>query len=468
MKTHIHWFRNDLRLADNPALSEAARAGAKVVCVYILSPEAPWAMGGASKAWLHASLSALAKELSDRGVKLFCGIGDPVRLLQKISEKVKASAVYWNRSYEPYGIELGNKVKTTLRDKGIECHSFSGNLLLEPWQLKNGSGEPYRVFTPYWKAAKKIYVELEPPLRRPSLESYAGELPGFGAVEALKLLTGHPWEKKMLQYWEPGENGAKKRLTKLTESFLKAYPTQRDLPELEGTSCLSPHLHFGEISPKQILSAIGLKGAAESFIRQVAWREFGHSLLYYFPETTSEPLNPQFKNFSWKADSKALEKWKKGMTGYPIVDAGMRELWETGWMHNRVRMIAASFLVKDLLVHWREGAAWFWETLVDADLANNTLGWQWVAGCGADAAPFFRIFNPMLQGKKFDPDGNYVRTWLPELSKLPNKAIHEPWTLSAEELRACGVELGKTYPKPMLDHGMARDRALEHYQALKS
>ncbi|MEZ4750985.1 MAG: deoxyribodipyrimidine photo-lyase [Bdellovibrionota bacterium] len=468
MTTHIHWFRNDLRLADNPALTEAARGNAKVLCLYILSKSDPWPLGGASKAWLHKSLESLGRELKERDGKLYCVEGEPLEVLKEVCSEVNASAVYWNRTYEPYSVELGNTVKKTLRGKGVECHSFGSNLLLEPWQLKNGSGDPYRVFTPYWKAAKKLYAELEPVLRRPSFEPFSGTVKGTGDVKSLGLLTGHPWENKILQYWEPGEAGAKKRLSRLSESFLKSYPTDRDMPELEGTSCLSPHLHFGELSPKQVLGAIGLKGAAEGFMRQIAWREFGHNLLYHFPKTPTEPLNAQFKHFAWKSDKKSLEKWKKGLTGYPIVDAGMRELWETGWMHNRVRMIAASFLIKDLLVHWSEGAEWFWETLVDADLANNTLGWQWVAGCGADAAPFFRIFNPVLQGKKFDPEGNYVRTWIPELAKLPSKWIHEPWAAPAEVLREAGVELDNTYPKPLLDHSMARDRALEHYQALKS
>jgi deoxyribodipyrimidine photo-lyase len=367
-------------------------------------------------------------------------------------------------------------VEAHLSERNVKTRQFNGSLLFSPTQVETQQGGPYKVFTPFWRqclAEPEPGEPLPPPAKLPAPSTWPSTL----SLDDLDLEPALNWTEGLAEAWEPGEAGAGAELERFLDEALHAYATDRDRPDRRGTSRLSPYLHFGEISPRTIWHAVkehaavregrGLVKGAESYLREVGWREFAHHLLHHFPDTVEEPLRPEFSDFPWADDEEALMAWQRGQTGFPIVDAGMRELWATGWMHNRVRMIVGSFLVKDLLIPWQEGARWFWDTLVDADLANNTLGWQWVAGCGADAAPYFRVFNPILQGKKYDPDGAYVSRWVPELAGLPVRWIHEPWNASAEILEEAGVELGSSYPHPLVDHGEARDRALEAYSLIK-
>ena len=474
----ILWLRLDLRLADNPALEAAIQRGGPVVPVFIWSPEeeAPWTPGGASRWWLHQSLAALEARLREAGSRLVIRRGSTLETLRALAKEAGADAVFWNRRYEPAVIARDAKVKEALRGDGLTVESFNAALLHEPWTIENKSGKPFQVFTPYWK---HCLAKADPaaPLSAPKSIAAPAQWPKSLALDELGLVPKLPWTDGLRAAWEPGEAGATAALSRFLAKAFDDYSAQRNRPDLTGTSRLSPHLHFGEISPRQIWHALarmakqrGLPEAqwrGSQFLAEVGWREFSHHLLFHFPHTPTEPLRADFKKFRWRKDAAWLKAWQRGRTGYPIVDAGMRELWKTGWMHNRVRMIVASFLVKDLLLSWEEGAAWFWDTLVDADLAQNTLGWQWTAGCGADAAPFFRIFNPVLQGEKFDPHGDYVRRWCPELSKLPDKWLHQPDQAPPKILIAAGVELGRTYPEPIVSHTIAREVALEAFARLK-
>lgn len=477
--TAILWFRQDLRLADNPALRAACRDADRLIPVYILETDAdPWALGAASRWWLHHSLSGLDAALRERGSRLHLMQGEAAACLQQLVEASGATAVYWNRRFEPAAIRRDRDIKTDLKQRGISCHSFNAALLIEPWDHLNQQGRPYRVFTPFWRSLQPRLESLAPqrtPSQLPGLPRRRGRSLQF---EALGLLPQHDWDTGLHDTWQPGEAGAQNRLRTLLERRLADYPDARDRPDDEGTSRLSPHLHFGELGPRQVLARVlqhthtqrsaGLVGAGEQYLRQLAWREFAHHLLYHFPETPERPLDSRFEAFPWRDDSDSLRAWQRGRTGIPLVDAGMRELWHTGWMHNRVRMVVASFLTKNLGIHWREGARWFWDTLVDADLANNTLGWQWTAGCGADAAPFFRIFNPVTQAQKFDPDGSYLRRWLPELAALPDKWLPRPWAAPAAVLAEAGVQLGETYPRPLVDLKASRQRALAGWDAIRT
>lgn len=463
MKTVI-WFRQDLRLTDNPALSAAAQGGT-IVPVYVWAPkeEGAFPPGAASKWWLHQSLAALQRSL---GGALVLGQGRTLDCLRAVVKETGATRVYWNRRYEPAALELDVAIEDALRQDGVEVQTFNSALLWEPWQVQKDSGGPFRVFTAFYRNCLALGMPPEP-ARAPDFTTL-----GAPSVElsSLRLQPTVDWAAGMRSTWQPGETGALAHLKRMLRGHVEKYLEDRDRPDRAGTSRLSPHLHFGEISPRQVWHAIQSRYAKEHaapFLRQLIWRDFAHHLLYHFPRTTAEPLRPEFTRFPWRNDAKMLRAWQRGRTGYPIVDAGMRELWTTGWMHNRVRMIVASFLVKHLRLHWQEGAYWFWDTLVDADLANNTLGWQWSAGCGADAAPYFRIFNPVLQGLKFDPHGAYVRRWLPELAKLPNRWIHQPWNMPAPERRRIGFHLGQTYPKPIVDHATARQKALSAFHSLK-
>jgi deoxyribodipyrimidine photo-lyase len=478
----ILWLRRALRLADNPALlwacERAAGGGGAVIPVYIDPPDkdGDWPMGGASRWWLHHSLEALQGAIKEKRSRLILRSGTCEQVLRELIEETGAEAICWDRCYEPAAVGRDKVIKSNLRNDGIEVKSFNTSLLFEPWEVQTGEGNPYKVFTPFWKTCTQRPAPGKP-LSAPKSIPAPKKWPKSLKLDDLELLPEIDWAGGMREAWTPGESGAIKALERFRKSAVADYPDGRDRPDKPGTSRLSPHLHFGEISPRQVwhkLAPGSQSGMSESdrksawaYLREVGWREFAYHLLYHFPHTPCEPLRPEFKKFPWRKDAKALKAWQKGNTGYPIVDAGMRELWHTGWMHNRVRMIVASFLVKDLLLPWQEGAAWFWDTLVDADLANNTLGWQWTAGCGADAAPYFRVFNPTLQGKKFDPDGAYVRRWIPELAKLDARYIHEPTKAPADALKRAGITLGKDYPKPIVDHGEARDRALAALDTIK-
>lgn len=463
----IVWLRQDLRLRDNPALQAAAQHGGPIVPVYILcdAEEREFPSGGASRWWLHRSLSALDAELRSLGSRLSLLRGPALETLRSAVARTGASAVFWNRRYEPAAIARDIEVKTQLRSDGLVAESFNGALLREPWEIQNGTGNPYRVYTPF---KRRTLEKLDPaaPTRAPSQWSAPRAWPESLKLDELQLLPDIEWYETMEQTWSPGEAGAHARLRAFAKKPLASYAKTRDRPDRDGTSQLSPHLHFGEISVRQVWHALGAGVRASTFGAELLWREFAHHLIYHFPRTPLEPLDRRFERFAWSSDAAQLQAWQRGRTGIPIVDAGMRQLWATGWMHNRVRMIVASFLVKNLRIHWLEGAHWFWDTLVDADLAANTLNWQWVAGCGADAAPYFRIFNPLTQSEKFDPDGDYVRRWVPELAQLAAPHVHAPQDAPAAVLQAAGVEIGKTYPAPIVDLADSRRAALAAYAAI--
>ena len=473
----IVWFRRDFRLADNSALQAAVNRGV-VVPVFIDAPEeeAPWQPGSASKWWLHQTLSALETNLREYGVRLIIRRGTTIETLCALAKETGATMVFFNRLYEPAAIVRDTKVKAALHDIGVKVESFNAALLNEPWMIQNQSGKPFQVFTPFWKHCLN-QADAAKPLNSPIKIIAPRKCPNSLLLEQLDLEPKNSWAEGLRAAWQPGEAGALTNLRKFLSQAFDDYSEKRNRPDRVGTSRLSPHLHFGEISPRQVwheLRALAIKrGLAKEtwrnsqFLAEIGWREFAHHLLFHFPHTPNEPLRSQFKKFSWQKDAALLDAWQKGRTGYPIVDAGMRELWKTGWMHNRVRMIVASFLVKDLLQPWQDGTKWFWDTLVDADLAQNTLGWQWTAGCGADAAPYFRIFNPVSQGEKFDPNGDYVRRWCPELAKLTTKWIHQPHTAPQQILLAAGLDLGRTYPKPVVDHTAARVAALAAFAQIK-
>jgi deoxyribodipyrimidine photo-lyase len=476
--TTLVWFRSDLRLADNPALCAAVAAGAAVVPVYIHAPgeEGPWQPGGASRWWLHHSLTQLGQSLAALGARLCVRASDDsLAGLQMLVRECAATRVVWNRRYEPVIRARDEIIKRTLREQGIEAESYAGALLYEPWSIRTVGGGPYQVFTPFWRHCKSL-VDPAVPLPAPRALRAPTKWPAAQTIESLALLPALDWPSGLAAAWIPGEDQALRRLERFTSEGLEDYSSRRDEPGIRGTSGLSPHLHFGEISARQIWHAVRRAALARGqsfswrdsqFLTEVGWREFAHHLLYHFPDTPEEPLRANFARFPWRSSRTLLRAWQRGATGYPIVDAGMRELWHTGWMHNRVRMITGSFLVKDLLLPWTCGARWFWDTLVDADLAANTLGWQWVAGCGADAAPFFRIFNPVTQATRFDGTATYVRRWVPELAALPDDWIHEPWAAPAPVLRSAGITLGVHYPKPVVDHAAARQRALQAFASIR-
>ncbi len=472
----IVWFRADLRMSDHAALDDAARRG-PVVPLYVLESEGTGTRfpGAASRGWLAGSLEALGRSLAAAGSPLVLRRGEALAVLRAVIAETGARRVVWLRRYDPEGMETDRAVKAALRAEGIEVESFAGNLLCEGLTLKGREGKPIKVFSPFWRAAMAV-VRADRPLPAPARLSPPATPPATDDPAAWALRPTTPdWADGMREAWTPGEGAAQDRLLAFLDRRVGGYKAERDLPGTEATSRLSPHLRWGEISPRQILYATrsaaesepGIATAAEKFLSEVGWREFSWHLLIHNPTLPTAPMNPRFAQFPWADDPAGLRTWTRGRTGYPVVDAGMRELWRTGWMHNRVRMIAASFLVKDLLVPWQTGEAWFWDTLVDADPANNPASWQWVAGCGADAAPYFRIFNPVLQGEKFDPAGTYVRRWNPELSRLPDRWIHRPWEAPAGDLAAAGVRPGETYPRRVVDHSVARDRALAAFQSLK-
>ena len=474
----VVWFRQDLRIEDNPALWEAVKRGGPVVPVYVWAPEeeGAWPPGAASRYWLHQSLQSLKKTLAHAGSRLIIRQGSSLDELDAVARSVEAGAVFWNRRYEPEAVKRDEAVARAFKERGVAVRAFNGSLLVEPWEVATKQGRPYKVFTPFWKTCLE---QIDPPniLSSPQEIPAPNKWPRTLATDALKLEPKVDWAAGIREAWAFGEAAAHQRLDAFIDESLGAYLEARDQPGKADTSMLSPYLHYGEISPRQIWHAVqtaaaqqGSKAAergAAKFLDELGWREFSHHLLHHFPQLPEAPMQDKFAAFPWEDDPQALKAWQRGETGYPIVDAGMRQLWETGWMHNRVRMITASLLTKDLLISWNRGAEWFWDTLVDADLANNTQGWQWTAGCGADAAPYFRIFNPVSQGERFDAKGDYVRRWVPELAALPDKWIHKPWEASKDVLDAAGVELNTTYPSPIIAHAEARERALTMYNLIK-
>lgn len=459
-------LNKDLRVRDNPALFEAVKKYKVVVPVYVFDKKLgrEWKMGYASKWWLHHSL----KKLSEK-IPIVVLEGDCFDVLDKIVRKTKASAIYWNKDYEPYAIERDRNLTDHFTNKGVEVKSFHTSLLFEPQKIKNSSGQYYKVFTPFWNACKKNGIA------RRSLSKVKVARHGFEHlsvdIEKLKLVSrGVDQLKGLKESWVVGEEGAWKRFESFIKNDLRNYAAGRNRVGESLTSRLSPHLHFGEISALEIWNKLKdlspYDENVERYLTEIGWREFAYYLLYHFPTLPTCNFKKQFDTFEWEKNNSFLKAWQRGLTGYPIVDAGMRELLSTGFMHNRARMVTASFLIKDLLIDWREGAKWFWDNLVDADLATNSFNWQWVAGTGADAAPYFRIFNPILQGEKYDPEGKYVRKWVPEIALLPNNFIHKPWLASEDLLKKCKIELGVTYPEPIVSHNFSKKIALELYKKL--
>ena len=475
----IVWFRQDLRLADHPALQAALQRGGAILPLYIdaTSEEGEWPPGGAARWWLRQSLQSLDSALRTCGSRLLLRRGPALESLRALCRETGADAVYWHRRYEPLAIARDAQVKEQLRAAGLIAESRNGALLVEPWQIATQGGGPFQVFTPYWRRAL-TGLDPPPPLAPPAQLPAPRTWPASLSLDETMPLPKPRWYTTMAQSWQPGEAGAGQRLSDFAATSLRGYADQRDQPALPATSRLSPHLHHGEISPRQVWHAIlaaaaaaGI-GASEArqgkFLAELGWREFSHHLLYHFPHTATAPLRENYARFPWRDHPQDLRAWQRGRTGIPLVDAGMRELWATGWMHNRVRMIAASFLVKNLRLPWLAGARWFWDTLVDADLAANTQGWQWTAGCGADAAPYFRVFNPVTQSQRFDPQGHYLRRWLPELSRLDDRHVHAPWTAPAAALQAAGLRLGADYPLPIVDLAASRGAALAAWQQLRN
>ena len=464
----IHWFRQDLRLADNPALL-AASAHGTVLPVYILDDHnaGQHAMGGASRWWLHHSLLSLNASLDG---KLSVYAGDARKIIPDLVARMGVSAIYWNRCHEPWRIRRDARIEADLNARGFFVQSCNGSLLWEPGTVTKADGTPYRVFTHFYRKGCSGAEAPRAPLQRPGKVKWHRDTMAAKEIDELDLLPRIPWHRQLEPHWTTGEFGAAARLEEFLEGGIRQYKDGRDLPAKPFVSRLSPHLRFGEISPHQVWHAIRAVSDDEhvdKFCSELGWREFSYNLLHHNPDLPRRNLQPRFDRLPWVDDDTALAAWQRGLTGVPMVDAGMRELWQTGYMHNRARMIAGSFLVKNLLLHWNHGERWFWDTLVDADLANNSASWQWIAGCGADAVPYFRVFNPVTQGQKFDNNGEYVRRYVPELAGLPDKFLHCPWEAPAHVLSQSGVEPGITYPRPIVDLGESRERALSAFAALK-
>ncbi len=464
-------FRRDLRLADQPALAAAleaaGEAGAGLLPVHVHETEGDWPPGAASRWWLHHSLAALDADLRARGSGLILRRGPLSTALTALQAETGARAVFAMRRAEPAARAAEAEARRALAGAGADLHLFAGDGLHAPDRLRNVQGAPYRVFTPFWKALAALPAPsglASAPGRLPAPSVWPASL----ALAELDLLPRRDWAVGLQAAWTPGEAGAQTALARFLAEAAADYPVARDLPGRAGVSRLSPHLHFGEIAPARLWAAARAAptAAGEAWRRQLAWRDFARQLLWHFPGTARDPLDARFERFPWREDAAALAAWQRGETGYPLVDAGMRELWSTGWMHGRVRMVTASFLAKHLLIDWRDGARWFWDTLVDADLANNGFGWQWTAGCGADAAPYFRVFNPTAQAQRFDAGGEYLRRWLPELAALPDRWLPQPWAAPAEALATAGIRLGRDYPQPIVEHGAARARALAAWQSI--
>jgi deoxyribodipyrimidine photo-lyase len=495
----VVWIRQCLRLQDNPLFQHALRTSSPIVPVFILPASQTeselnywqgntWGLGDASRWWLHHSLNDFSEQLADIGSRLLLAKGTATVLLPELMNALGSHHLITDRGWTPETIQQEQALAPICKNEGWQFDCLNTHLLANPETLRMPTGKPYQVFSPYWKFFQKN-AQISHPVTTPStlpfpqdIEAALADFNSLCSLEALELLPKYSWADGFSTVWTPGERGALKELnrfigeTSASEHPVQHYTQRRDIPGIVGTSRLSPHLHFGEISPTLIWESVQkaveqspqLKPGADCYLRELGWREFAHSLFLAFPETAHQPLRKDYEAFPWEPSETYLKAWQTGCTGYPLVDAGMRELWHTGWMHNRIRMVVASFLVKHLLQPWQEGAQWFWDTLVDADLPNNTLGWQWAAGCGADAAPYFRIFNPILQSKKFDANGTYIRKWVPEIAKLPDEWIHTPWEAPPLMLHQAGVQLGETYPHPIVDHNTARQKALAALSTLKS
>lgn len=467
-------FRNDFRLLDNPALFEAVRLNKQVIPVFIYDSSASgdWDLGGASKWWLHQSIKDIQKQVASLGGRLILRKGSTASVMRELVEATQASSVFWNRRYLLSERTVDAVVKEMMIDMGVEVKSFQASLLVEPWTTANKEGNPFKVYSPFWRSIKDHPIPKPLDLDFSKIQFAEENIECLGLEDLELIPKDKNWHETFHDFWKVSEMTAHDLLLNFIHQGVDGYAVDRDRPDFNGTSSLSPYLRWGQISPRQIAHALGqncdlnAKGPMV-YLKEIYWREFAYYVMYHFPDTTDSPLQEKYKNFPWNEDESTLSAWKWGKTGYPIVDAGMRQLYATGWMHNRVRMIVASLLVKHLLHNWHAGAKWFWDTLVDADLSSNTLGWQWSGGCGADAAPYFRIFNPMIQGMKFDPDGEYVKRWVPELASVPAKYIHQPWEATASELKSFGVTLGQEYPIPIIEHTFGRERALEALASLK-
>ena len=468
--TGIFWIREDFRIDNNPALSFATQNHENVLALYIYNNNDFDNKREAQKWWVFKSLETLKKELSDYKINLEIVKGDELEIFSKFNKKDKLS-VYWNKIYEPDVIAKGKKIRDLFIKNEIDYKYFKGNILNEFQEITKNDGTPFKVFTPFWRNAEQVYLN-QPPSKNYIVKKKIKKITYFKkCIEPIDILPKKNWYKKFEKYWKVSENDSKKILKNLIENKIKDYGTSRDIPSIEGTSKLSPYIKHGQIHVGSIwkkCSEIKSKGIGyRKYINELGWREFSHSLINYFPEFLKGNFRKEFDKFPWAKNEKFLKAWKKGMTGYPIVDAGMRELYETGWMHNRIRMVVGSFLVKHLRINWTEGEKHFRNCLLDFNKANNVAQWQWVAGCGADAAPYFRIFNPILQGEKFDKEGNYVKKWVPELKNVPNKFIHKPWEMELKYQEAIKTIIGKDYPGPIVVHEKARAAALEAFQSLK-
>jgi deoxyribodipyrimidine photo-lyase len=463
----IVWFRRDLRLSEHPALMAACRTDQPVIPVFILDEDSAGQrrLGGAAYWWLGRSLAALATDLQKKGSALVLRRGRSLDILRQLVAETGATSVQFNRRYDPPGLALDQQVSAALRADGVDVVDHDGNYLHEPWQVQTGQGAPFKVFTPFWR---RLAEQYSPPPAAAASRRWTSPTVLPAGEPVTQFRHERPWSAGFGDVWQPGEAGAQRRLQRFLDAGADGYATLRDRPDHIGTSRLSPHLAWGEISIHEAWRRADPArwSGAGAFRRELAWRDFNMHLYYHYPDLPTECWQKPFQDFPFKADTAGLQAWQQGRTGYPLVDAGLRELWHTGWMHNRVRMVVASFLIKHQLIDWRRGEAWFWDTLVDADPAQNAGNWQWVAGCGFDAAPFFRIFNPILQGAKFDPQGLYTRNWVPELAGLTNKELNEPWKASSDRLRAAGITLGDTYPRPVVQHEMARQRALAAYRQI--
>lgn len=463
MKTVIVWFRHDLRVHDNLALTQACNDYESILPIYIFDNKTS-VLGEAQCWWLHHSLQALTLELKKINLTLVLRQGQPFEILDTLTDELNIHTIVWNRHYEPLAVKQDSRIKLAMEKKGLEVKAFNSCYLINPEDIKNKQGGFFKVCAPFWQHCLRV-------LTRPNVTTIKTS-PKLVKIKSetlsdWNLLPTQPnWASDFENCWQPGELGARKKLKQFMQASINHYDTKRNFPAVEATSRLSPHLHFGEISPQEIMRSIDKqqlsKEACDSFLRELGWREFSNYLLYHYPSLDKENYKPKFDHFPWERNSKHLRDWQKGMTGYPIVDAGMRELWATGYMHNRLRMITASFLIKDLLIDWRTGAAWFLNTLVDADLASNTINWQWVSGSGIDASIYTRVFNPLLQSQRFDPDGDYIRQWVPELSQVKTAAIHSPWSESS----ATKIALDNAYPKPIVEHQAAKSEALYRYKKL--